>query len=101
MVKKATSTTKKKAGSASINFDTVSLVKRLLAEVPDRAREVLTFRFGLGTSPERQTLEEIGERWNITRERVRQIESAGLDAVRNSKAFEDATASFEALRNHI
>jgi len=59
-------------------------VKRLLSEVPERAREVLTYRFGLGTDPERQTLEEIGDRWSITRERVRQIEAAGLDAVRAS-----------------
>lgn len=87
----------KKAGKAPLSFDTTALVKRLLAEVPERAREVLTFRFGLGTSSERETLEAIGERWGITRERVRQIEAAGIEAVRTSKAFEDASASFEEL----
>ncbi len=101
MPKKPAATSKKKAAPASLSFDTVALVKRLLAEVPERAREVLTFRFGLGTSAERQTLEEIGERWGITRERVRQIESAGLDAVRGSKAFGESASAFEALRVHI
>jgi hypothetical protein len=92
----------KKTGKKSdISIDTAALVKRLLGEVPERAREVLTYRFGLGSSSERQTLEEIGERWNITRERVRQIESAGLDAVRSSKAFRDAESAFEDLRAHI
>ncbi len=92
---------KKKAPSAALSVDTVALVKKLLSEVPERAREVLTYRFGLGTSADRQTLEEIGERWGITRERVRQIESAGLDAVRSSKAFRDAEPVFDILRSHI
>lgn len=101
MAKKPAPAPKKKAIAPAASFDTTTLVKRLLAEVPERAREVLTLRFGLGTSAARQTLEEIGERWNITRERVRQIESAGLDAVRSSKAFDDSASAFESLRIHI
>lgn len=89
------------AKRSSVSLDTAVLVKKLLAEVPERAREVLTLRFGLGASPSRETLEEIGERWSITRERVRQIESAGLDAVRASKAFKEAEKAFEELRKHI
>ena len=94
----------KKAGAArgsSFGFDTVSLVKQLLADVPERAREVLVFRFGLGAGSERETLEAIGERWGITRERVRQIEAAGLDNVRASKAFKEANAAFDELASHI
>jgi hypothetical protein len=84
-----------------LSFDTTNLVKRLLAEVPERAREVLVYRFGLGTSQDRETLEAIGERWGITRERVRQIEAAGIDAIRNSKAFGDAEGAFDELAAHI
>ncbi len=96
----------KRAGSApakpvSFKFDSVQLVKRLLAGVPERARDVLVRRFGLGTSSERETLEAIGDRSHITRERVRQIEAAGLEAVRNSPAFTDAESAFEELRKHI
>ena len=65
-----------------LSFDAAKLVKQLLDEVPDRAREVLTYRFGLGTSSERETLEAIGERWSITRERVRQIELRAMNRVR-------------------
>lgn len=96
----------KRAGTSaakvvSFKFDSTQLVKRLLAGVPERARDVLVRRFGLGTSSERETLEAIGDRSHITRERVRQIEAAGLEAVRNSPAFQDANAAFEELRKHI
>ncbi len=84
-----------------LSFDSSSLVKHLLAEVPDRAREVLTYRFGLGASSERETLEAIGERWSITRERVRQIEAAGLESIRGSKAFKNAKAAFDELSTHM
>ncbi len=101
MAKTGTTPSKKKTTPAAFSMDTTALTKKLLSEVPDRAREVLTFRFGLGTSADRQTLEEIGEGWGITRERVRQIEGAGLDAVRASKSFKDAEPVFETLRSHI
>ncbi|MBI3571946.1 hypothetical protein HY091_00205, partial [Candidatus Kaiserbacteria bacterium] len=46
---------------------------------------------------ERETLEAIGDRSGITRERVRQIEAAGLDAVRSSRAFNEARSSFDEI----
>lgn len=86
---------------ASFSFDSATLAKRLLAAAPERAREVLIRRFGLGTNSERETLEAIGDRSSITRERVRQIEAAGLDAVRASKAFKDATSAFDEIAQYI
>jgi len=86
---------------ASFSFDSTALVKRLLAAVPERARDVLIRRFGLGTNPKRETLEAIGGRSGITRERVRQIEAAGLDAVRAGKAFKEARAAFEEVAAYI
>lgn len=100
-------TAKKSAGAkkatavASFSFDSSALVKKLLAAAPERSRKVLMQRFGLGTSAERETLEAIGSRLSITRERVRQIEAAGLSAIRGSKVFKDATAAFDELTNHI
>ena len=87
--------------SAVFSFESGALVKRLLSNVPERAREVLTRRFGLGTNPERETLEAIGDIFGITRERVRQIEEAGLDAVRASKAFKETRAAFEEITRYI
>jgi hypothetical protein len=86
---------------ASFSFDSSTLVKRLLSSAPERAREVLTRRFGLGTNTKRETLEAIGDRSSITRERVRQIEASGLDAVRASKAFKEAKPAFEELALYI
>lgn len=93
-----------KAGAmapASFSFDSAALVKQLLAAASERAREVLTRRFGLGQNSARETLEAIGDRSSITRERVRQIEAAGLDAVRASKAFAEAKASFEEIARYV
>lgn len=82
-------------------FDSAGLTKKLLGEISERGREVLTLRFGLGTSSRRETLESIGERWSITRERVRQIEASAIDAVQSSKAFREAKKEFEELRTYV
>jgi Sigma-70, region 4 len=95
---------KKQAGKAvphSFSFDSVALVKRLLAAATPRARDVLIRRFGLGATATQETLEAIGDRSGITRERVRQIEAAGLDAVRASKVFKESVAAFEEIARFI
>ncbi|MBM4043262.1 MAG: sigma-70 family RNA polymerase sigma factor [Planctomycetes bacterium] len=53
-----------------------STVAALLLELAPREREVVVARFGLGRRAE--TLEQIGRRFQVTRERVRQIEAAAL-----------------------
>lgn len=103
MVKRV-KTSKQKTGTtatASFSFDSILLAKKLLSAAPERAREVLVHRFGLGTNPERETLELIGDRTGITRERVRQIEAAGLDAVRASKVFKESRVAFEEIATFI
>jgi hypothetical protein len=56
-----------------------SLVSQLLEDISNgRTRDVIARRFGL-VGGRFQTLQEIGEQYNITRERVRQIEKNGLD----------------------
>lgn len=92
---------KKVTKTASFSFDNSVLVKKLLSAAPERARDVLIRRFGLGANPYRETLEAIGDRSSITRERVRQIEAAGLDAVRSSKAFKEARPAFEELAKYV
>ena len=52
-------------------------VKRALAALPRRDREVLELRYGLnGRHP--MTLEEVGDAFGVTRERIRQIENNTL-----------------------
>ncbi|MFY7951363.1 MAG: sigma-70 family RNA polymerase sigma factor [Armatimonadaceae bacterium] len=56
-------------------------VEAVLAKLNDREREVLVLRFGLdGNAP--LTLEEVGQRFQVTRERVRQIELRALKKLR-------------------
>jgi len=54
----------------------------VLQDLPDRERTVVTLRFGLG-GDEPMTLERIGGRLGLTRERVRQIEGAALKQLRS------------------
>ena len=57
----------------------------VLRDLPDSERNVLGWRFGLsGEAP--MTLEAIGRKLGVTRERVRQIESAALERVRRLMA---------------
>lgn len=49
----------------------------LLGELDERSREIILLRFGLA-GDEAQTLEEVGLRYSVTRERVRQIESKAM-----------------------
>jgi RNA polymerase sigma factor (sigma-70 family) len=53
-------------------------LKRAVEELPDREREIVKWRYGLNGDTDPQSLEEIGRRLGLTRERVRQIEAAAL-----------------------
>jgi RNA polymerase sigma factor (sigma-70 family) len=59
-------------------------VEHAMAPLTDREREVLRLRYGLGLTRE-LTLEEIGRRLSVTRERVRQIEAKALEKIRASR----------------
>jgi len=82
-------------------FKPKAIVKKLLASLPERSRTVLEARFGLGTNAERVTLESIGKKWGITRERVRQIENHALATLRKSPAFSEAQAAFDELERIV
>jgi RNA polymerase primary sigma factor len=71
------------AGEGPLPEETVELnlrseaLRHALSALPQREREVVVMRYGL-TGAEPQTLEEIGRRLGLTRERVRQIELESL-----------------------
>ena len=70
---------------STLEGDLTNEVTRALAPLSDREKEVLRLRYGLGTDRE-YTLEEIGRRLSVTRERVRQIESRALQKVRAARS---------------
>lgn len=82
-------------------FKPKAIVRKLLSALPERSRTVVEARFGLGTSAERVTLESIGKRYGITRERVRQIENHALNALKKSPVFSDATSAFAELERIV
>ena len=55
-----------------------SALHRAVADLPEREQEVIRLRYGLAEEMEPHSLEEIGRRLGITRERVRQIETQAL-----------------------
>ncbi len=57
-------------------------LRQSLERLDDREREVLCLRFGL-TSEQPLTLEEVGKRFDLTRERIRQIEAKALTKLRH------------------
>jgi RNA polymerase primary sigma factor len=59
-------------------------VERAMEPLTDREREVMRLRYGLGTDRE-HTLEEIGRRLSITRERARQIEAKAVAKMRAAR----------------
>jgi RNA polymerase primary sigma factor len=69
---------------AAMQGELASEVERARAPLNDREREVMRLRFGLGTERE-HTLEEIGRRLSITRERVRQLEAQALKKMRAAR----------------
>jgi RNA polymerase primary sigma factor len=68
---------------AAMRGEIAGQLERAMAPLTDREREVLRLRYGLGMERE-LTLEEVGRRLSITRERARQIEARALQKMRAS-----------------
>jgi hypothetical protein len=84
-----------------ISFKPKEITKKLLTSLPDRARDVLTKRYGLGKDGETSTLEAIGQVYGITRERVRQIENYGINSIQKSDAYHEYEPVMEELQQII
>ena len=85
----------------TISFRPKDVSKKLLAVLAKRSQDVITNRYGLGAKTTKLTLDAIGKKYNITRERVRQIENHSLATIRKSKAYKDLEATFEELKETI
>lgn len=63
----------------TVSTEITQVFESILASLTDKERSVITRRIGL--SGERETLQEIGDTYGITRERVRQIEDVGIKKI--------------------
>jgi RNA polymerase primary sigma factor len=61
---------------------------RAVEKLPEREQEVLRLRYGLDGAEEPKSLEEIGRRLGLTRERVRQIEATALERLAVNREIE-------------
>ena len=64
------------------------ILMRILDRLDPREREILLLRFGLRPGDEPKTLEEVGHRFGVTKERARQLEARGLKKLRQIAAVE-------------
>jgi len=72
-----------------INQDDISrVIAEILANLNPREERVIRMRFGIGTLDE-STLEEIGKKFNVTRERVRQIEAKALQRLKSPQRLKE------------
>jgi len=69
------------------NRELAHRVTEVLSTLTDREEKIIRLRFGIGEKAE-YTLEEIGKRFNVSRERIRQIEKKALNRLRHSSRRE-------------
>jgi RNA polymerase primary sigma factor len=80
---------------AIVNLNLAEQTRRVLSTLTAREEKVLRMRFGIGEESD-HTLEEVGQDFNVTRERIRQIEAKALRKLRHPsrsaklKAFIDS-----------
>jgi RNA polymerase primary sigma factor len=72
---------------------TEEALRRAVDALPAREKEVVKLRYGLDGDSEPKSLEEIGRRLGITRERVRQIESSALERLAMHRELDSARAA--------
>lgn len=83
---------------AIISFRPKQVSKKLLSSLKDRSFDVIANRYGLTDDAERKTLEAIGQKYGITRERVRQIENTALNTIRKSKEMGESQGVFDEIK---
>lgn len=74
--------------------DITRVISETLKTLSSREERVIRMRFGIGTMDE-HTLEEIGKRFNVTRERIRQIEDKALKRLKSPEKIKELEAALE------
>jgi hypothetical protein len=85
----------------TISFKPKKITKKIISQLAERASDVLVNRFGLTEDGKKHTLEEIGKKYNITRERVRQVEDSAISLIKKSDIYKSEQATFEELKKLI
>jgi RNA polymerase primary sigma factor len=75
-----------------------TITDEVLATLTPREEKVIKMRFGLGTSGSEHTLEEVGQHFAVTRERIRQIEAKALRKLRHPSRSRKLKAFLESAQ---
>jgi DNA-directed RNA polymerase delta subunit len=79
------------------NFDPASILRLLFSDLNDREKEIIIHRYGL-EEKEAKTLEQIGKLFNVTRERIRQIENSSIKKI---KGHSDLDVQIKPVENLV
>ncbi len=82
-------------------FKPKDVSKRLVEHLPERSRDVVVSRYGLTGKKNAETLDAIGKRYGITRERVRQIENHAIKAIQESPQLVKEMGALQGLESSI
>jgi RNA polymerase primary sigma factor len=74
------------------------ITDEVLATLTPREEKVIKMRFGLGNNGSEHTLEEVGQHFAVTRERIRQIEAKALRKLRHPSRSRKLKAFLESVR---
>jgi RNA polymerase sigma factor (sigma-70 family) len=69
-------------------------IDKILDRLDDRERQVIVFRYGLESHVKPETLEEVGTRFGVTKERIRQIEARAINKLRRFAAEDKLDVAF-------
>lgn len=81
---------------AKISFNPQEMANELLALIGEREAEILRLRYGFD-GQKYLTLDAIGKKFNLTRERVRQIENQAIKNINKNKKYEEIVSPFNRL----
>src|SRR5687768_713940 len=76
------------------------ITDEVLATLTPREEKVIKMRFGLGTTSSEHTLEEVGQHFAVTRERIRQIEAKALRKLRHPSRSRKLKAFLETVQHN-
>jgi len=82
-----------------MELDYKKITQSILKGLPERTRIVISRRFSLGKAGKPETLEAIGKSYNITRERVRQIEVDGIKRAKKTLEGSEVKDEFKKIKS--
>ena len=84
-----------------LQLNSQEVAQQFLGILPKRMHKILEMRFGLCGTGEQMTLEAIGNKYGITRERVRQVEADAFSRIRKSPLMDTLSGVFIGIEEYL